>query len=355
MNSQRILAATLTVACSVIGTGPAHGSGDADVHWRMAMAFPSELPALATPAPWMAERLATISDGAIRIEIAEPDDPVPPMHILEAVSGGEVEAGYTWIGYDQNTIPAVSLFASVPFGMKPWAFLAWYRFHEGEELLAEVYARADRDVHAELCGIIGPETAGWYRDPIESLADFEGLRIRFAGLGGRVLTRLGATVSTVPADEVAAALNAGTLDAAEFSLPAVDEFLGLDELVRHTLLPGWHQPFSAQYLLVNGDAWAALGEVNRERVRLACMAATNYALAESEARNPESFQRFRERGVRAERIPDNVLRRMREITDEVLDGMAADDPLFQRIRASQQAFLERYGEWEARAYLPPDL
>ncbi|MQM39739.1 Monocarboxylate 2-oxoacid-binding periplasmic protein [wastewater metagenome] len=275
------------------------------------------------------------------------------MRVLEAVSRGEVEAGYTWIGYDQNTIPAVSLFASVPFGMKPWAFLAWYRFHGGEALLAEVYARAGHAVHAELCGIIGPGTAGWYRRPIESLADFEGLRIRFAGLGARVITRLGATVSTVPADEVATALAAGALDAAEFSLPAVDEFLDLDEYVQYTLFPGWHQPFSAQYLLVNEGSWRGLAQVDRERIRLACMAATSYALAESEARNPEAFHRFREQGIHAGDIPRHVLEELRGITDDLLDAMAADDPLFRRILESQRAFQGDYRQWAKRAYLPP--
>ena len=81
-----------------------------------------------------------------------------------------------------------------------WEFTAWYFEAGGQALAEKLYA--PHNIHPILCGIIGPETAGWFRFPIQRLEDFEGLKIRFAGLGGRVLQRLGASVTLIPGGEI---------------------------------------------------------------------------------------------------------------------------------------------------------
>ena len=130
----------------------------------------------------------------------EPGELVPPFEIMDAVSSGKYPAGYTWIGYDQGTIPALPLYSGAPFNMEPPAHLAWYYQGDGKKLLEEIYAQ--RNIHPMLCSIIGPEGAGWFAKPIEKLEDFDGLRIRFAGIGGKVLEKLGASVTMVPGGEI---------------------------------------------------------------------------------------------------------------------------------------------------------
>jgi TRAP-type mannitol/chloroaromatic compound transport system substrate-binding protein len=356
-----VVAAMLALACA---TGAAHpdtpaappdAATGATVSWRMQSAFASDLPGLGAPGLWLSDRLAAMTDGAIRIQFLEPGEAVAPFEILGAVSDGRIDAAYSWIGYGYDRVPAATLFAGVPFGMKPSGFIAWYHFHGGHEMLQEVYAAKGLDVHARLCGIVGPETAGWYREPIESLEDFEGLKIRFAGLGGEVMKRLGADVIMMPAGELIAALKDGTLDAAEFSLPVADKALGLDDVVKYTLFPGWHQQFTAQYLLVNGERWRALSAAERSSIASACMAATTYALAQSEARNGEALASFRENGVTAGQIPQPVLEELQSVTADVMAEEAARDADFKRVYESQQAFMEMYRAWDRRAYLPPGL
>ena len=97
-------------------------------------------------------------------------------------------------------VAALPLFAGAPFGMEPPAYLAWHYFGGGAELLEEIYA--DYDVHPLLCSMIGPEAAGWFAEPLESLEQIDGLRIRFAGIGGRVMERLGASVTMIPGGEL---------------------------------------------------------------------------------------------------------------------------------------------------------
>ncbi|MCK5866379.1 MAG: C4-dicarboxylate ABC transporter, partial [Marinobacter adhaerens] len=146
-----------------------------DLRWKMPVAFATNLPGLGSPAAWVADNLTTASDGSIQVRVYEPGKLVPPFDILQSVSDGKVSAGYTWIGYDQGKVPAIPLFAAVPFGMKPPAYIGWYYYGGGHEMLQETYANKGFNVHAQLCGIIGPETAGWYSEPIETLEDYKGL------------------------------------------------------------------------------------------------------------------------------------------------------------------------------------
>jgi TRAP-type mannitol/chloroaromatic compound transport system substrate-binding protein len=326
-----------------------------DLRWKMPVAFATNLPGLGSPAAWVADNLTTASDGSIQVRVYEPGKLVPVFDILQAVSDGKVEAGITWIGYDQGKVPAIPLFAAVPFGMKPWAYTGWYYYGGGHEMLQEVYANKGFEVHAQLCGIIGPETAGWYSEKIETLEDYKGLKIRFAGLGGKVLEKLGASVTMIPGGELYQALEKGTIDATEFSMPAIDQILGFDQVVKYNLFPGWHQQFTANYMLINKDEWNKATAAQKALVEASCTAATTLALAEGEYKNGKVLAGFQAKGVQADQIPMDVLRQLKAVTDEVLAEEASKDADFKRVYESQNEFLETYKVWDSRAYVPGDL
>jgi TRAP-type mannitol/chloroaromatic compound transport system substrate-binding protein len=336
----------------VLTTGTAFAD---DLRWKMPVAFATNLPGLGSPAAWVADSLNTASDGSIQVRVYEPGKLVPPFDILQSVSDGKVEAGYTWIGYDQGKVPAIPLFAAVPFGMKPWAYTGWYYYGGGHEMLQEVYANKGFEVHAQLCGIIGPETAGWYSEPIETLEDYKGLKIRFAGLGGKVLEKLGASVTMMPGGELYQALEKGTIDATEFSMPAIDQILGFDQVVKYNLFPGWHQQFTAQYMLINKDEWNRTTEAQKALVVASCTAATTMALAEGEYKNGKVLAGFQAKGVQADQIPLDVLRELRAVTKDVMEEEASNDADFKRVYESQSEFMETYKVWDTRAYVPADL
>lgn len=336
------------------GMLPAVAQAD-EIRWKMPIAFASNLPGLGTPSQWVADRLKEASDGEVQVRVYEPGKLVPPFEILQSVSDGKIEAGYTWIGYDQGKVPAVPLFAAVPFGLKPWAYTAWYYWGGGHEMLQEVYANKGFNVHAQLCGIIGPETAGWYREPITSLEDYQGMKIRFAGLGGKVLEELGASVTMLPGGELFQALEKGTIDATEFSMPAIDQILGFNQIVKYNLFPGWHQPFTAQYMLVNKDKWNEATEAQKVLIQTTCTAGTLMGLSEGEYKNGAVLAGFQEKGVNADQIPTEILVRLNEVTDKVLAEEAANDADFKRVLESQREFQETYKVWDSRAYLPADL
>jgi TRAP-type mannitol/chloroaromatic compound transport system substrate-binding protein len=320
------------------------------VRWQVPIAFPSHLVGLSTPVQYLSRSLDDISGGSINLRYYEPGELIPPFEILDAVSEGRYPAGFTWVGYDQGSIPSLPLFSGPPFGMEPPAYMAWHYFGGGHELLQEIYE--PYNVYPLLCSIIGPEAAGWFAKPLESLDQIDGLRIRFAGIGGRVMERLGASVTMIPGGELYQAMERGTIDATEFSAPAVDRILGMQEIVQNYVLPGWHQTFTASHLLINKDVWDGLQDRTRAQIDMACRAATLYGFAESEIENPKALHDFEQEGVNAQVLPEDILLELRRITDEVQAELAEQDAMFARVLSSQKEFMAIHGNWHNKGHLP---
>ncbi len=321
--------------------------------WRLPVAFGTHLPALGDNALYIAERIQAVTAGSLELEVFEPGEMVPVFSITEAVKDGKVESGYTWLGYDQGHIPASVLFGAVPFGMEPWEYVAWWMHGGGRALGEDLYARYG--IHPLLCGMIGPETAGWFRSEIESLDDIRGLKIRFAGLGGMVMQKLGASVTMLPGGEIFQALEKGAIDATEFSMPAIDERLGFNRVVSNNYYPGWHQPFTAFHLVVNRAAWDELAASQRAAVETTCTAGVIQNLAKGEAIQGRAIKSLREQGAITRMLPLPVLRELERISGEVLAEQEAKDVMFARVLASQRAFAAEYREWKRLGFLPRDF
>jgi TRAP-type mannitol/chloroaromatic compound transport system substrate-binding protein len=311
------------------------------------------MPVLGDAPVWLRDFLEKATAGAIALRIFEPGELVPAFSISDAVRDGKVHAGYTWLGYDQGKIPASTLLAATPFGLEPWEYSAWWFEGGGRELARQLYGA--HNIHPILCGLIGPETAGWFRQPLESLDDIRGLKIRFAGIGGKVFEQAGASVTMIPGGEIFQALEKGAIDASEFSLPIVDQALGFARVARNNYFPGWHQTFTASHLVINLDSWATLSAADQVLLEGACSATVTRNLAASEGRQGAVIAGFPALGVTARYLPEDILRELQSITTKVLDEEAGADPDFARILQSQREFSERYAYWKRLAYLPRDF
>ncbi|MCC5972007.1 MAG: TRAP transporter substrate-binding protein [Pararhodobacter sp.] len=347
--SKPALAAGVVFATAALSGGFAHAQET--VRWQVPIGLPSNLPAVGTPVRHLTETVSGLSGGNITLRYYEPGELIPAFEVLDAVSEGRYSAGYTWIGYDAGSVPSLNLLGGgAPFGLEPPGFLAWHYFGEGDALLQETYE--PYGVRAILCGIVGPESGGWFNQQIDSVEKLQGLRMRFAGVGGEVMRRLGVSVTVLPGGELYQALERGTIDAVEFSSPAADRVLAFHEIVEHYHLPGWHQSATMLHLLVNQDAWDGLSEQAQFQIETGCKAATLTSYAESEYGNVHALQFWQDQGIQMHEFPQEVLERLHEVSGEVLEEIAGQDPLFARILQSQQDWMGIYGVWHERGHLP---
>ncbi|MDG2333532.1 MAG: TRAP transporter substrate-binding protein [Myxococcota bacterium] len=342
------LLVSLAVRPAPKATGVERSQGISSIRWRLPVAFATNLPALGDNSVYVSEQIEALSGGRFRVEIFEPGELVPAFSIVDAVEEKKVPAGYTWLGYDQGKLPASVLFGAVPFGLEPWSFTSWWYEGGGSELADEIYSA--QGLHILLCGLIGPETAGWFREPIRSPQDFEGLKIRFAGLGGKAVQRLGASVTLLPGGEIFQALERGALDATEFSLPVVDSQLGFNRVASYNYFPGWHQPFTAFHMVIGLDEWNGLGDSEKAILETACTAGVTRNLARAEALQGPVLAKYESQGITTEVLSPEILDALAEASDAVLASEAQADPDFARVLASQKAFQRDYNRWKNIAY-----
>lgn len=325
-------------------------AADAPIKWRMASAFPGSALQLGTLGKKFAETTNGISGGAFTIEFVEPNVLERPFRLFDAVSRDQLDAAWATPSYWFEKDPAFALFASVPFGPDAMEFMAWMKFGGGDELRDDLYE--PYGVVSLTCGAMAPEAGGWYRREIRSVKDFEGLKMRTFGLGAQVLELFGVEPQLIAPDKLHDAIRQGTLDAAEFSMPAIDATIGFERAGRlYYYFPGWHQQTTLFELLVGRSTWLALPEVHRRQIRTSCESTLAAGIAEGEALQSKAILQIRSRGVEIRRFSPQVLNKLEKAWHEVAAILGSRSKNFQRIWTSLTAFREEYRVWRELGYL----
>src|SRR5690606_30035541 len=330
------------------GTGPAVITGDR-VEWKLASSFPESLDTIYGAAEVLAERVAALTDGRFRIRVYEANELVPPLQVLDAVQQGSIEVGQTGGYYYTGKAPALAFDTCVPFGLTPRQQNAWLHEAGGLELLREVYA--DFGIVNFPSGNTGAQMGGWFRRPVESLADLRGLRMRIPGLGGKVMDALGVSVQVLGPGDIYPALERGAIDATEWVGPYDDEKLGFHEVAKHYHYPGWWEPGPSLSFLVARPAWDALPREYQQVFATATEAATATMQRRYDAKNPPALERLLAHGVLLQPFPADVMAAAREASESLLDDEAAADPAYRRILEHWRRFRAGSFRWFGTAEL----
>ena len=342
---------SLAVAAAVL-TAPAAHAAD-KLLLKTPIAFSTALPGLGTPIPRVADQLDLMSGGTLKMKVYEPGKLVDPFEILDAVSTGKINSGYTTAGYWAGKIPASPLFSAVPFGPEAGEYMAWLYYGNGMSLYQEMYDQAGYNVHVLPCAIIAPETSGWFAKEINTPADLEGLKMRFFGLGGKVMQKLGVATSLLPGGEIFPALEKGAIDATEFSMPAIDARLGFHKLVKYNYFPGWHQQATVFELMINKDVWNEASEQHQAIITNACKASMADSFAEGEALQFNAMiDNVENNGVEIKQWPDEMLATFEATWDAVAEEEAANNEFFAKVLADLNDFRDGYSLWKENAFLP---
>lgn len=314
------------------------------VRWRMASAYPISLPQLGSQALRVERNIWEVSDGGIEILLFEPDTLVPTSQIFDAVASGTIDAAFASSKFWSDKEPSLRLFSAIPFGPQPGEFLAWIYFGGGQDLLNEIYQPLG--VHSVICGMIAPESSGWYRRRFTTPDDLKGLRMHASGLGAKVLNKIGVQTHKLKAYNIFLALENGEIDAAQFSMPVIDLKLGFNELASHYYFPGWQQPSSFIELIVNKSHWEALSKARKSQIEAVCGDNVRYGLAEGEALQFHALKELTARGVKIHRWPSSILLALKSAWKVVVSEQSAADANFKRVWRSLSDFRNDYTIWK---------
>jgi len=287
-------------------------------HWKMVTAWPKNYPGLGTAAERLAERVKTMSNGRLTIKVYAGGELVPPLEVFDAVSRGTAELGHGAAYYWKGKVPAAQFFTG------------------GQALWDEAYA--PYGVKPMVVGNTGMQMGGWYNKEINSLDDLKGLKIRMPGLGGEVLSKLGATTVNLPGGEVFTALQTNAIDATDWVSPYNDLAFGLHKAAKFYYYPGWQEPQAVLELLVNQKALDSLPADLQAILTEASRAASQDMLDDYVYHNAMALDELKQQGTLLKRFPDDVLAAMQRESAVVLGELAAQSELNGRIWASMQAF-----------------
>ena len=347
------LLVTLMATLLMVGIGAGAAiAKEKKVLLKVPVAFSSTLPILGESIVFFKDTVEKLSDGDIKVKIYEPGKLMPALEIHDSVSTGKVNAGYGVSGYYQGKIPAISMFTAVPFGPKPVEFAGWLYEGNGMKLYQELYDKHGVNVKAFPLCIWSPETGGWYNKEINSAADLKGLKIRFFGYGGKVLSKLGAAVVTIPGGEIYPALEKGAIDASEFALPNIDTKLGFAKVAKYNYFPGWHQPATAGELLINKDTWNGMSDRQKQIVETAIKATSFFIMTRSEAAQGRvMLENEAKYGTENRLFSPELLDVIEKTWLEVAAEEAANDPDFKMVWDDLQAYVAETSAYNSRAHI----
>ncbi len=290
------------------------------INWRMVTTWPKNFPGLGVGAARLAERIGKASGGRLNITVYSAGELVPALGALDAVIDGSAEMSHGAAYYWQNKSQGLSFFTGVPYGMTSRELTAWVRFLGGQEIWDKIYDQFG--IQGFLSGDTGTQAGGWFRKDLNSVADIQGLRFRTPGLGGKVWQALGASVTNMAAGDIFAALQSGTLDAAEFVGPYNDLALGFYQICKNYYFPSFIEPGLATEITVSKAKFQALPADLQEIVKTCAQAAYDNVASDMYANDPRALATLvSEHGVQVKRFPDEILEAGAKAALDILQGL----------------------------------
>jgi TRAP-type mannitol/chloroaromatic compound transport system substrate-binding protein len=332
------------VAVSSVLITPSIAQAKTKHKWKMVTAWPKNFPGLGTGANMLAKMINEMSDGRIKVKVYGAGELVPAFEVFDAVSKGTAQMGHSGAYYWKGKTAAAQFFSAVPFGLTAQEMNAWLYYGGGMQLWRELYAPFNLIPAA--AGNSGVQMAGWFNKEIKSLDDLKGLKMRIPGLGGEVLRRAGGTPLTIAGGELFTALHTGTIDATEWVGPYNDLAFGLHKAAKYYYYPGWHEPGSTMEAMINKTAFEGLAKDLQSIVLTACQAVNMDMISGYTARNNQALEMLvKQHGVKLMPLPDDVLKKLKQLSEAVVLDLANQNPMSKKIYRSFSQFRSHVSQW----------
>ncbi len=290
----------------------------------------------------VADNVNAMSDGSIEIEIKAAGELVGAFEVFDAVSSGQADLYHSADYYFVSQHPAFAFFTGVPFGMTATELNNWY-YHGGglqhHHELGEIF-----NLKSFLAGNTGTQAGGWFRKEINGPEDFNGLKFRMPGLGGKALGHMGASVQNLPGSEVYQALSSGAIDGTEWIGPWADEKAGFQEITKFYYTAGFHEPSAGLSLACNLEKFNSLTPQQQAAIEVASGHANVWNLSQYLYNNGAALRRLAAGGVKILEFPDSVWDGFGVASQKVYDEFMGDE-IFAKIFKEYQASMSDSSSW----------
>jgi len=309
---------------------------------KLATSWPAHFPIMGTGVEQFADRVKEVSSGSLVIKVYPKNVLIPALAVFDAASSGQIDAFHSGPYYWKGKNSAFSLYSGFPFGFTAEEINSWMLYGGGYELWREQYSKYN--LYPFMGGNTNIQMGGWFRKPIESISDMQGLKMRIPGLGGEVFSKLGVNPILLPAGEIYTSLERGVIDATEWVGPALDIKMGFYKVAPY-YYSGWHEPGSILELTFNKQSWNKLSREHQIMIEMASNEMNSNMTYEFHAKNIYALEKLQGLGVSLLSFPDDVIAKGKIALEDVLQELSSKNKDFDTANKSIQKYLSLSKEW----------
>jgi TRAP-type mannitol/chloroaromatic compound transport system substrate-binding protein len=290
----------------------------------------------------LAERVKKASDGRFILNVKPAGSVCPATKEWQAINKGVLDFAATGGSYMVPEVPFGSILSQrVGAKLPPLGHMMWFDI-EGRDLVNKWYKKMGYKF-MNIGGLHGlPE--GWIHTDrqLKGPEDLKGLKMRAAGDGGIVLSRMGVGTVFMPLGEVFENYKRGIIDAYECSCPSFDYTMKLYEVGKYYYLSPTRAPWECYEVQVSRSKWEALPE-DLKAIFLNCMRGTEIEYhAKLIADNPKAVEGFKAKGVKVEPLPSSIDDAFVPLAVKYLKEVAAKHESMNEVLTSQLKFEEMW-------------
>mgnify|MGYP003309089820 FL=1 len=290
--------------------------------------------------------ITALTNGEIKFEILPAGTVVGVKETLDAVDKGLIDCGFAWTHYWSGEHPAAMLFGSpvagAGVGIDNIAFLSWFQYGGGKELYDQLWKEMKRDIKGFMLQPVGPEALGWFKEPINSMDDFRKYKFRTPpGIPGQTYKDIGVASVAMGGGDILPALEAGTIDAAEWCCPKPDMTFGFQKVLKHYYLQGLHQVVVNADVYINGKVYRSLTDLQKKAFEVASNASLSKSMSYRIYENGKALAELTgKHGVILHDTPADYFPAYMAAAKKSLETNAAKNKFFAKVWQSQKDFAD---------------
>jgi TRAP-type mannitol/chloroaromatic compound transport system substrate-binding protein len=321
--------------------------------WKVQTSWPAGV-GLATFKAWC-NTIKEKTGGELEFKPFAAKEIVGDFELLDGVKNGVLEAMNSFTLYWAGKMPSAAFMSSYLMGLRyPHEWDIFYYSHGGLQAIREVFAKQNlyyvNRIHH------GPNIIH-SKKPIRTIEDFKDLKLRVpGGMIAEGFAAIGAKTTLLPGGEVFSALEKGTVDAADYTGPAVNWDLGFQQVTKYiwTGPPGLesiYQPVDLMDLVVRMDVWNKLSPKMKHWVDDEVQVYSNVHFAAIQKADMEAWGKFEKAGTQITRLPAEDLPKFQRVAVPIWFKWANKDKDAAKIFKLQLDVMESH----TCGYVTPDM
>jgi TRAP-type mannitol/chloroaromatic compound transport system substrate-binding protein len=321
--------------------------------WKVQTSWPAGV-GLATFKQWCGT-IKEKTGGELELKPYAAKEIVGDFELLDGVKNGVLEAMNSFTLYWAGKVPATAFLSSYLMGLRyPHEWDVFFYSKGGLQAARDLFAKqglyyVNRIHH-------GPNIIH-SKKPIRTIEDFNGLKLRVpGGMIAEGFAAAGARTTLLPGGEVFSALEKGTVDAADYTGPAVNWDLGFQQVTKYiwTGPPGLesiYQPVDLMDFCVRMDVYNKLSPKMKTWLDDEIQVYSNIHHAAIQKADMETWPKFEKAGTTITRLPAEDLPKFQRIAVPIWFKWANKDADAAKIFKLQLEVMES----PTFGYVTPDM